>query len=159
MLSLLDLQQIYDYSSIYIVFTEYLNNHIEVKVSELLMCCILDTNRSRTCNGENVYICIGLFVSIRSKVTFYSLSIMSSIISLIINMKNIIQIMQMMVVYTNKQYYWIASFNNSISEMPIFVFAARCGFRKGQCFILDIKPDMPHFETFCLYINSDNGYI
>ena len=117
MLSLLDLQHIYDYSSIYIVFTKDLNNQIEVKVSELLMCCILDKHITCTSNDENSNNCIGLFGSVRSKVTFYSLSVMPLIISLIINMKNIIRIMPLMVVYSNKKYYWIASFNNSISEM------------------------------------------
>ena len=117
MLSVLDLQNIYDYSSIYIVFTKDLNNHIEVKVSELLMCCILDEYITCISNGKNPNKCIGLFGSVQSKVTFYSLSIMSLIISLISNMKNIIQIMPLMVVYSNNNFYWIASFNNSISEM------------------------------------------
>ena len=117
MLSVLDLQHIYDYSSLYIVFTKGLNNQIEVKVSELLMCCILDKHITCTFNGEIGKNCIGLFGSLRPKVAFYSLSIMSLIISIIINTKNVIQIMPLMAVHSSKKYYWIASFNNSIAEM------------------------------------------
>ena len=117
MLSLLDLQNIYDYSSISIVFTKNLNSQIKVKVSELLMCCIMDKHMTCTFNGWEVNNCFGLFGSVWSKMTFYSLSIMLLVISLIINMKNIIQILPLMVAYGNKKYYWIALFNNSISEI------------------------------------------
>ena len=116
MLYLVDLQNIYHYSHLYIVFTKYLNSQIEVKVSDLLMCCILNQNLKCAFN-EMSKICIGLFGSGWSRITFYSISTMIFFISLMVNITNIIQIMTAMVVHSTKKYYWIASFNNSISEI------------------------------------------
>ena len=116
MLSLVDLQHVYHYLSLVIIFSKDLNNQIEVKVSDLLMCCILDQNIKCTTNGEYGKICHGLFESVWSKVTFYSFSV-TFFISLLSSTTNIIQIMKRMVTHNRKKYYWIACLNNSISEV------------------------------------------
>ena len=102
MLSLIDLQHIYLYLNLYIVFSKDLVNQIEVKVSDASMCCILDKDVHCTSN-ENAKICIGLFGSGWPGKIFYSLSIITFSISLIINIANIMQIMKLMAVHNRKK--------------------------------------------------------
>ena len=115
MLYVLDLQHIYHYSNLYIIFSKHISNQIRVKVSELLFCCILDQNIKCTYN-ENGKICIGLFWNTWSKLIFYIFSIMALAISLMANIRNIIQIMTPTPLHSRKKYYCITVFNNSISE-------------------------------------------
>ena len=125
MLSLVDLQHINDYLNLQVIFSKDSINQIEVKVSDLLMCCTLDQNIKCTTNVEYAKTCIGLFGSVWSKVTFYSISAMTFCICLMVNIKNIIKILSPMVERRRKRYYWIASFNNSISEIltSLYLFA------------------------------------
>ena len=116
MLSVLDLQHIYPYSNLYIVFPKHLSDQIKVKVSDLLFCCILDQNINCTYNENNCKTCIGLFEYTWSKLIFYIFSIMALAISVMANIKNIRQIMTPTPLHSRKKYYCIAVFNNSISE-------------------------------------------
>ena len=84
-------------------------------MSHLLLCCILDQHIRCTFN-DNLKICIGLFGYARSKLTFYSFSIMALTISLMDNIRNIIRMMTPTPAHSRKNYYCIAVFNNSISE-------------------------------------------
>ena len=124
MLSLVDLQHKYHYLSLDIIFSKDLNNQIEVKVSEVLLCCIVDQNKKCTSNGEYGKLCIGLFETVWSKMTFYSFSV-TFFISLMLSTKHMIHIVTLMVTPSKKKYYWIACLNNSISEVfsSLYVFS------------------------------------
>ena len=121
MLSVLDLQHIYHYTNLYILFSRHLSNQIEVKVSDVLLCCILYQKIKCTSN-ENGKTCIGLFGYTWSKLTFYSVSIMALAISLMANIRHSIQIIKLVPVHSRRKYYCIAVFNNSISEFLISLY-------------------------------------
>ena len=71
---------------------------------------------------ENGKTCIGFFGYAWSKLSFYSVPIMALTISLMANIRNIIQIIKLVPVHSRKKYYCIAVFNNSISEFLISLY-------------------------------------
>ena len=109
MLAVLDLQHIYHYSNLYIVFSRHLSNKIGVKVSDVLLCCILNQNIKST-SYENSKRCIGLFGYTCSKLTFHNVSIRALAISLMAKIRNIIHLMKLLLFHSRKKYFCIAVF-------------------------------------------------
>ena len=81
MLNLIDMQSIYDYLYLHILFSADLHNKLNVKVSELSMCCILEKDIKCTSNGKTM-VCRGLFKTHTTKGILYCLSAMALFLSI-----------------------------------------------------------------------------
>ena len=115
-LSLIDLRSIYRYSSLRIVCSAALHKQLLVKVSDLLMCCILQQNIKCTSNSETKR-CFGLFSSRLSQVMFYVISLFAFLLSLLVMTKHSLIMLSKNGTRGKKKYYLIAVMNHSLSTV------------------------------------------
>ena len=82
MLTLIDMRSIYDYTDLQVSFSRDMHIKLHVKVSELMMCCIVHKDIKCTSDGKTK-LCTGLIHSYITKVFFYFMSCMNLFLSLV----------------------------------------------------------------------------
>ena len=146
-LSLVDLRNIEDYLHSYIVFSQFSHDQIQVKVTELLLCCILHKDIKCTSNNKSKN-CFGLFSSEITKVGFYIISGFTITLSAWFVFAKVIHILSQKHLQSKKKNYLIIVVSHLAAEMLVSLYLL------GLVFVDVVKVNV-YFWTlspFCLFM-------
>ena len=148
-LSLIDIQHVRRFSKLRIYISQKVYEELEMRVSESLLCCMLDNNIKCVLNRPEVIACFGLFAGTFLKNYFYCISLISIALPLVSIFKELVHI-SYKDYFKKRKYFLICLMSSLVSAFMASVYLVGLSLSD----IMDVNAFVFRTGNMCLILNS-----